>query len=294
MDLNLYFDLSVSPDNLYQKNDKIETGEHGISKIGEEYFVSTFHLKGGGSGTTSVAKGDVLSWIKNGGEEEIWSQLKRKAQENNWPSIKYVDNRKTQKYSLLEVYKLFKNQTDSLDSIKKTVVIPDRELAFSEYSNSELANEIELFFSSEYFSKRLQIAHIRMIIEWQFKIFFTEKFINSDETKNEILKTLFFPLEDIFTSWQLADVLNPLSSTFKRKRVFMNGQLKEHRNLGNYFIHFSNEDKTISNLTNDEDKYTIMVDEAKNTIKNLYHIYKEITTKIDFDLHKLINERKKK
>jgi hypothetical protein len=206
-----------------------------------------------------------------------------------------VDSRKTQKYSLSEVYKLFKNQTDSLDSIKETVVIPDRELAFSEYSNSELANEIELFFSREYFSKRLQIAHVRMILEWQFKVLFTEKFTNSESSKNKILQLGFGGLIPIFKNKKFSEIMDPLSSTFARKKFIMRDQLDEHRNLGNYFVHFQKEDATISNLTEDDEKYDIMIAEAGNTIKNLYHIYKEVgENEIEFNLIELIEEEEKR
>ena len=191
MDLNLYFDLSVSPDNLYQKNEKIEIGEHGISKIGDEYFATTFHLKGGGGrGNLPVAKGDILLWIIKGGEHLIWNSLGQKARANSWPRIKYEGSSEIQKYSLTEVYKLFQKETHSVDDSKEMDEIPDRKIDFNEYSNSELANEIELFFKSKYFSKRLQIAHIRMIIEWQFKVLFTEKFINSESSKRPPLSSL--------------------------------------------------------------------------------------------------------
>lgn len=290
MDLKKYFNIDVPNEKLYSKDVPIELGEHGVTEINGEYYATTFHLKGGGRGTEPIAKGEVLLWINKDGERLIWNALDQKALENNWPKIKYVGSRAIQKYSISEIYKLFNKEQQRFQQIEE---IPVRDVVFDAYPNSELNNEIELFFKNSYFSKRLQIAHIRMIIEWQFKMFLTEKFIISDKTKTAILKYSFAVLRDIFVSWQLAQVLDPLSDTFKRKRVFMNGQLQEHRELGNYFIHFSNEDTTISNLINDEDKYNVMIDEAKNTIRNLYHIYKEITNKIDFDLSELIKERKK-
>ena len=100
--LDEFFNLNISNDQLIGFNNLVEKGFHGMELINSEYYASHFHLK------TKIAKGELRSKISEISSLNLYIEAKKNLDFSLWPVVKYEkDEKPLQKYKLSWLLEFF-------------------------------------------------------------------------------------------------------------------------------------------------------------------------------------------